>query len=85
PRQFVIPSDFDFERSVADPSTYHVRYLLLSDGSADVIARSYPELRTRPRNAIARLVRTFHAGVATLRLFRVTASVTGTRPGAVRR
>ncbi|MGZ6913590.1 MAG: glycosyltransferase family 39 protein, partial [Acidimicrobiia bacterium] len=66
PRQFVIPSDFDFERSVADPSTYHVRYLLLSDGSADVIARSYPELRTRPRNAIARLVRTFHAGVATL-------------------
>lgn len=84
PTQFVVPSDYDFERSLADPATYRVRYLLVSDGPADLIAASYPELRTQYRNGIARLVRTFRAGPNRLRLFVVTRSVTGDRVGSTR-
>ncbi len=81
PRQFVIPSDYDFERSVADPATFRVRYLLVSNGSADLLRQSYPTTSgtTRPRIAIGPLVRTFRAGPQQLSLFRVARSVTGER------
>jgi hypothetical protein len=77
PQQFVIPSDRDFERTLADPATYRARYLLVSDGAADAVAASYPELRSTRRTPIAELVRTFRAGPNHLRLYRVTGSVTG--------
>jgi hypothetical protein len=78
PHQFVIPSDRDFERTLADPATYRAQYLVVSDGSADIVAASYPALRSVHRTATARLVRTFRAGPSRLRLYRVTGSVTGT-------
>jgi len=84
PHQLVIPSDRDYERSVADPATYHVAYLVVSDGAADTIAASYPELRTADHNSIARLVHTFRAGPNRLRIFRVTRSITGARAGTAR-
>ncbi len=87
PRQFVIPSDSDFEPSVADPATYRVRFVLISDGPSDVLRRSYPITggAAGPRIAIGRLIRTFRAGPQRLSLFRVTHSVTGERAGAAPR
>lgn len=78
PDRFVIPSDRDFERTLADPATFDATYLLVSDGPGDLVAASYPELRSARRTATARLVRTFRAGPNRLRLFAVTGSVTGT-------
>jgi hypothetical protein len=77
----VIPSDADFEASLADPATFGVRYLLVSDGPADAVAAAHPELRARGGVSIAHLVRTFDTGPNRLRLYRVTRSVTGARVG----
>ncbi len=84
PHQFVIPSDSDFERDVADPATFRVRYLLISNGPSDVLARNYPVRGTgnRRRIAIGRFVRDFRTGAQTLSLYRVTRSVTGGRASA---
>lgn len=78
PQQFVIPSDFDFERSVADPATYRIRYLLITNGSSDMLRRAYPIVAgRRPTIPIGSYVRSFSAGPQTLYLFRVTRSFTG--------
>jgi hypothetical protein len=81
PHKFVVPSDSDFERSVADPATYRIRYLLMTNGTSDVLARNYPILDPthHPHLSVGQLVRTFEAGPQTVQLFRVTSSVTGER------
>ena len=81
PRQFVIPSDADFERDVADPATFRIRYLVISNGPNDVLAENYPTFgsgRNR-RIAVGRFVRDFRTGAQTLSVYRVTRSVTGSR------
>lgn len=47
PRQYVITSDRDFKKTVADPSDHHVRYLLVpapSLGPADALEKQWPGL-----------------------------------------
>ena len=48
PHQFVITSDLDFERTLADPVTFGARYLLLPPpegyGTLDAVTRAYPTL-----------------------------------------
>ncbi len=81
PRQFIIPSDSDFERSVADPASFRVRYLLMTNGQSDALHRNYP-IQGAGRNqriSIGSFVRGFEAGPQTLWLFKVKTSVTGER------
>jgi hypothetical protein len=48
PKQFVIPSDYDFVRLLNDPAADHVKYLLTVDpagrGATDAVNRRYPSL-----------------------------------------
>jgi hypothetical protein len=48
PLEFVIPNDRDFERSLADPVTFHIKYLMVPEsggyGTLDALHRSYPKL-----------------------------------------
>ena len=79
PRQFIIPSDYDFERSVADPAAFKVKYLLLSNGQTDALRSSYPiaGVGRKARLSVGTFVRSFDAGPFQLYLFRVTHSITG--------
>lgn len=87
PRQFIIPSDSDFERSVADPASFRVRYLLMTNGQSDTLGRNYPVFGAgrKQRISIGPLVRTFKAGPQNLWLFKVKTSVTGERAPARQR
>jgi len=71
---FVIPNDRDFQRTLADPLTFHAHYLLAPIGSGfpDLIDTAYPDLGT-PNNGVTRPVHTFTAGALCpeLRLYRV--------------
>ena len=64
PRIFVIPNDRDFQRSLADPLTFHVHYILLPPSSSvDVnvaTVKTYPTLYDTG-DGFARLVHTFPA------------------------
>ena len=46
PDWFVITTDRDFERILADPVTFGVRYLLVSNNPLDAVNRAYPGLYT---------------------------------------
>jgi 4-amino-4-deoxy-L-arabinose transferase-like glycosyltransferase len=46
PDWFVITPDRDFERILADPATFGVRYLLVSNNPLDAVNRAYPGLYT---------------------------------------
>jgi hypothetical protein len=75
PHQFVITSDRDFQRTLADPATFRARYLLLPPpggyGDLDAVVRAYPGLYEGGAPG-ARLVRTFdEPGCPKLRLYRV--------------
>lgn len=79
PRQFIIPSDYDFERSVADPAVFRVKYLLLSNGQTDALRSSYPisGVGRKSHISVGTFVRSFDGGPFKLYLFRVTHSITG--------
>ena len=79
PRQFIIPSDYDFERSVADPAAFKVKYLLLSNGQTDTLRSSYPiaGVGRKAHISVGTFVRSFDGGPFQLYLFRVTHSITG--------
>ena len=79
PRQFIIPSDYDFERSVADPAAFKVKYLLLSNGQTDALRSSYPiaGVGRKAHISVGTFVRSFDGGPFQLYLFRVTHSITG--------
>ena len=75
PHQFVITSDRDFQRTLADPATFQAHYLLLPPptgyGALDAVTRTYPNLYAKGA-AGARLVTTFHEpGCPELKLYRV--------------
>ena len=75
PHQFVITSDTDFQRVLADPATFDAHYLLIPPptgyGALDALTRAYPTLYTDGAKG-ARLVTTFHEpGCPELKLYRV--------------
>jgi len=78
PHQFVITSDRDFQRILADPPTFKALYLLAPPatllGTLDAVDREYPNLYATG-GGFARLIHTFHvAGCPPLRLFKVERS-----------
>jgi hypothetical protein len=82
PHQFVITSDRDFQRVLADPPTFKAHYLLVPPpngyGSLDAVTRAYPHLYNGGTNGDFRLVKTFHEpSCPALRLYRVTGSLHG--------
>lgn len=75
PKAYVITNDRDFERTLADPVTFHAKYLLVPArggyGDLDALNRAYPTLFADGAG-IATLVREFHdPGCPTFRLYRV--------------
>ena len=74
---FVIPNDRDFQRVLADPVTFHARYLFVPVGYSppDLVSAANPGLEA-PGNGSFRLVHDFPArGLCpTLRLYRVLGS-----------
>ena len=79
PHQFVITSDRDFQRVLADPPTFKAHYLLVPPtggyGGLDAVNRAYPRLYDRGV-AGTHLVTTFHeTGCPKLRLFKVDADI----------
>jgi hypothetical protein len=74
PRQFVITPDRDFERILADPATFSVRYLLVPSGagysSLDAVGRAYPGLFNEGAG-FARLVAEFGSGALAWRLYEI--------------
>jgi hypothetical protein len=75
PHQFVITSDRDFQRVLADPVAFRARYLLVPPpggyGDLDAVVRAYPGLYEGGAPG-ARLVRTFdEPGCPRLRLYRI--------------
>jgi hypothetical protein len=82
PHQFVITSDRDFRRILADPKTFHAQYMLVprpsSTASLDALNEGYPQLYASG-NGFARLARDLHtSGCPDYRLYRVVSSL---RPG----
>jgi hypothetical protein len=78
PLQFVIPNDRDFERSVADPATFHIKYLMVPPtagyGTLDALNRAWPKLY-EDGAGIATLVKELSGpGCPTFRLYKVTGS-----------
>jgi hypothetical protein len=73
-RTFVITPDQDFQRAVADPAIFHVRYLLVSSGQGyaalDAVSRAHPGLYDDGAG-IATLVRQFGDGNYAWRLYQV--------------
>jgi hypothetical protein len=76
PRVFVIPNDRDYQKTLADPLTFGVHYILVPDSSGTNIntstVRTYPSLY-RDGAGFARLVHSFHLGLdcGDFRLYRV--------------
>jgi len=77
---FVIPNDRDFQKILADPLTFHARYLLVPAYSnpPDFVSAAFPNLNT-PNNGVTVLGHTFTAGglCPQLRLYRVIGHPTG--------
>ena len=65
PRVFVIPNDRDFQRVLADPLTFHDRYLLLPQPSGlnayDAVSQQFPGVYDG-QSRIARVDHTFKSG-----------------------
>lgn len=81
PQQFVIPNDRDFERTLQDPGTFHVTYLLVPAtggfGDLDALNRQYPGLYANG-GGISTLVTSYEKpGCPAFRLFKVSSA-----PGA---
>jgi hypothetical protein len=71
PDWFVITTDRDFERVLADPPTFGVRYLLVTNNPLDAVNRTYPSLYGTGAG-FATLVETYdESGSAGWRLYRV--------------
>jgi hypothetical protein len=75
PHQFVITSDYDFQRAISDPYAFHVHYLLVPPtggaGGLDAVNRQYPTLYDN-RADFAHEVKQYNTpGCPTYRLFRV--------------
>ena len=78
PHQYVITSDRDYERVLADPPTFHAHYLLVPPpkqyGSLDAVNRAYPRLYENG-SGFARKVKEFNEpGCPTFRLYRTERS-----------
>jgi hypothetical protein len=78
PQQFIIPNDQDFQPALADPVTFHVRYLMAPAeggyGALDAVNREYPTLYGDGAG-ISRPVKTFDLpGCPALTLFQVNTS-----------
>jgi hypothetical protein len=78
PQQFVIPNDEDFQRSLADPATFHVQYLMVPPGggygSLDAVNRQYPSLYGAGAG-IAKLVTEFDLpGCPQFRLYKMNST-----------
>ncbi|MEP6697441.1 MAG: hypothetical protein ABJA34_11275 [Pseudonocardiales bacterium] len=58
PRRFIIDRDRDFQAALADPASFHVRYILVTSGYQDAVSRAYPTLYSDGAN-IATLVHTW--------------------------
>ncbi len=73
-RVFVIPNDREFQRTLADPLTFHANYLLAPIGSGfpDFIDSAYPDLGAT-NNGVTKPIHTFSAGglCPELKLYRV--------------
>jgi hypothetical protein len=74
PRTFVITPDRDFERVLADPKVWGVRYLLVPSGQGysgfDAVGRAYPGMFDTG-SRIAHLVKQFGDGIFAWRLYAV--------------
>ena len=76
PRQFVITNDRDFQRVLADPQLFGVKFVLVpptgGPGAMDALNRAYPDLY-RSGAGFTRLERGLHGpGCPAYRLYRVT-------------
>ena len=77
PKIFTIPNDRDFQRTLADPLTFHAHYILDSqptgDGTLTAINTTYPQL-WKTGGGFATNVHTFPAGgeCPEFKLFKVT-------------
>jgi hypothetical protein len=77
PDVFVIPNDRDFQRTLADPLTFHAHYILdvnpTGDGALTAPNTTFPNL-WKTGDGFAKLVHTFPAmgGCAKFKLFKVT-------------
>ena len=77
PHQFVITSDRDFQRVLADPITFHARYLIVPPrggfGDLDAVNRAYPNMYASGRDS--RLVTQYHEpGCPAFRLYKLNKS-----------
>jgi hypothetical protein len=71
PDWFVITPDRDFERILADPVTFGVRYVVVTDSALDAVNRAYPGLYATGAG-MATLVGTYNeAGTGGWRLYRL--------------
>jgi hypothetical protein len=80
PHQFIVTSDRDFQRVLADPPTFKAHYLLVPPpngyGSLDAVTRAYPHLYRAGSNSQFRLVKTFHEpSCPALRLYKVVGAL----------
>ncbi|MCU1453702.1 MAG: hypothetical protein JWN46_1848 [Acidimicrobiales bacterium] len=78
PHQFVITSDRDFERTLADPSRFGAAYLMAPPtggyGDLDAVNRAYPDLY-RDGTGVGRLIHQYaQVGCPAFRLYRVAAA-----------
>ncbi len=75
PHQFVITSDYDFQRTVSDPYAFHVRYILVPPGGGagglDAVNRQYPALYDTGAHFAHEVKQYNTLGCPTFRLFRV--------------
>lgn len=74
PKQFVITNDRDFQAVLADPVTFHARYLLVPPrggyGDLDALNRAYPSLYADGAG-VATLTHQFSGANCTFRLYQV--------------
>jgi hypothetical protein len=71
PDRFVITTDRDFDRVLADPATFGVRYLLVTNNPLDAVNRTYPGLYATGAG-FATLIETYdETGSAGWRLYRL--------------
>jgi hypothetical protein len=71
PDWFVITPDRDFERVLADPITFGVRYLLVADSALDAVNRAYPSLHANGAGFATLVAMYDEPGSAAWRLYRV--------------
>jgi hypothetical protein len=71
PDWFVITPDRDFERVLADPVTFGVRYLLVTNNPLDAVNRTYPSLYGTGAGFATLVAKYDEPGSANWRLYRV--------------